>query len=261
MNKAWVTLIALLSAGCGKGTDQSSSTSPSHTASAATANAPQMTGITPQPPATAIPGYVPSSVPGMIRIADKAYFLTTAKWPGKYIPVCWEAGVSSGSERQWVQDAVEKSWQANSSLKFGFAPVACAQNAKGIRIDVRDDGPQDGPHTIGLGNQIDGKSKGMVLNFTFRTWSEPCAKDEQTREMCIRSIAVHEFGHALAFAHEQNRPDTPGECKQPAQGANGNLTLTPWDPHSVMNYCNTVYNNNGVLSPDDIIMLKAQYGG
>ena len=79
-------------------------------------------------------------------------------------------------------------------------------------------------------------------------------------DYCIKAIAVHEFGHAIGFAHEQNRPDTPGECQQPKQGENGDLLLTPYDPNSVMNYCNQKYNNDGKLSPLDIGAVQKLYG-
>jgi hypothetical protein len=102
----------------------------------------------------------------------------------------------------------------------------------------------------------------MVLNFTFKTWSMVCASSESQRQSCIQSIGVHEFGHAIGFAHEQNRPDTPGECamKQKPQGQSGDTLLTPFDPQSVMNYCNPVYNNNGVLSAGDISAVVQVYG-
>jgi hypothetical protein len=82
---------------------------------------------------------------------------------------------------------------------------------------------------------------------------------EQRRD-CIYSIAVHEFGHAIGYAHEQNRFDAPGECQLLRQGTDGDLLLTPYDPQSVMNYCNRLYNNNGQLSENDRRALAAVYG-
>jgi hypothetical protein len=72
---------------------------------------------------------------------------------------------------------------------------------------------------------------------------------------------VHEFGHALGYSHEQNRFDAPGECAELKQGPNGdNVSLTSYDPNSVMNYCNPVYNNAGKLSEKDIKALQILYG-
>src|SRR4029079_11848638 len=143
--------------------------------------------------------------------------------------------------------------QLHTPIKFkGWQ--TCAQQNSGIRIIWRDEGARVNE----FGRYIDGVPQGMILNDTFKAWNQDC---QGMREFCVRSIAVHEFGHALGFAHEQNRPDAPGECSlQHGQGQQEEDMLTPYDPDSVMNYCNSKYNNNGLLSPLDIKAAQAVYG-
>ncbi len=104
-----------------------------------------------------------------------------------------------------------------------------------------------------------------MLNFEFKSWNTSCVP---TRQLCIEGNAVHEFGHALSLHHEQNRYDTYGtnisnDCIASRQGAEGKemRSYGPWDPDSIMNYCNIKYQNGSYLSSFDIENLNRLYGG
>lgn len=184
-----------------------------------------------------------------------AVALKNSIWPSSQIPVCWEQQqIVGSSEAGWVEDAITRSWQAHGNIEFVGWQLCddVPSRGDGIRIAVED----VRAHVKGLGRHLDGVARGMVLNFTFRNFRPNCRVN---REHCIRKIAMHEFGHALGFTHEQNREPETHWCRAERNGTRGDLLVTPYDFESIMNYCNPKSENNGQLSKLDIEGVKALY--
>jgi hypothetical protein len=83
---------------------------------------------------------------------------------------------------------------------------------------------------------------------------------------CVRSMALHEFGHVLGLHHESNRMDSNCELVQKdyLEEENKNAThVGDYDADSIMNYCKGVKDNKEDAEPKlselDIITLNAYY--
>lgn len=195
------------------------------------------------------------------EVEQELYVKTDSIWRSLSIPVCWENPTAATSTaRTWAKDQATKTWQSKSKLKFtGWG--TCAANAKGIRIRIADITANTGKL---LGRQLDGVKNGMTLNLTMNDAANapgyPKCKDAFGLESCVRATAVHEFGHALGFAHEQMRLDNPAFDCFILGGEIGDVRVGSYDKLSVMRTCSVMDLAQATLSSTDTLGLRAFYG-
>jgi hypothetical protein len=154
---------------------------------------------------------------------------TATLWKGRSIPLCFQQQTRDRADFQdlflRIKQLVGRSWTQATGLRFtGWNTICSPTGSPGLLNIAIHDGPAGG-QTKEINGRVDmNLVQGPSVN-------NPYADFE--------SRVIHEFGHALGFAHEFTRPDSPiipAACGSGDKTASGGDTLnTPYDSASIMN--------------------------
>lgn len=182
--------------------------------------------------------------------------------PAVPIDACFLAdGTDLPTHEEWIRSDINRSWEYATDITVNWLS-SCPATGYLVRIGLtgRTDpalGEAGWAAGIGMGAQRDERAT-TASNAGSPTDEKPSFKlylqsdPEDSSRQRVAYLAIHEFGHILGFAHEQDHPDST--CSN-GQGS-AQTAVTDYDALSIMNYCSDATD----LSALDILGAQGLYG-
>jgi astacin (peptidase family M12A) len=206
----------------------------------------------------------------LTQTASHALYRDGAYWPTSSdgttsVPICFQSTGEYNAQdesrlRSLVQEALAATWGRWTRIKFsGFGDCGAGTPAVPTLTITLTETPYGKPQWGGSGDIPDQQkhtsgSRGyQLIDNRLYGW---LALRSGTTDRRALGVVTHEVGHALAFEHEQSRPDAVGFCPDGDSILPGTVLTTGYDDISIMNYCSPISR----LSWTDIRGAQGPYG-
>lgn len=193
------------------------------------------------------------------------------------IPVCWAGPedptpntlldgsvITESTLRGWVREVVESQWSRFARVNFtGWG--ACGASSPGVRLVLA---TPTRPGAPGWDSGTGQPTSGDILLARDGINNTQCRVNATVYQRCVKSMALHTFGHVLGFNHQESRTDyfqtnAHTDCRRVSIGTSDQL-LGGYDLASTMSTCGQPSDQPAtfktVLSPADIAAAQAAFG-